>query len=503
VRRVLRDNATLWLNLGDNYASGKGTCHNPGGGEHSLGKTRKQAGAHPLDRGNVSQLREAGLKPLDSCLIPMRVALALQGFATVPLKTIADLQTALEQAADKGGMMEISVMLSIIRSQFQPWQTLLIDGLAQDGWIVRSPIIWEKPNPMPESQMGWRWEQHRITVKRARKMFGEKQEWAEMDEHDWVICPGCPKCIPNDGLVLRKGNWRPTNSYEYIFQLQKGKCAYTDGEPVREALAPATVNRARFPFYPDNPKSEQFREENKGLVGRDAQTFNQEVYAKIAKGEKTGRNLRDVWRFPTKSYSGAHFAVFPEELPRRCILASTSEYGECPKCGMPWTRVVERPDPPERKPSATAYDKDTSSAGRLATYRQGMRYKSKYESQRLNAEGRSLTQSTERERSREEAKALYPDDPEAQQAHIHAVHEHGATRPATTLGWRPSCKCNAGDPIPQVVLDPFMGSGTTAVAALKLGRHFIGIDLNPEYCEMARKRIAAVVAAEPLFGGEQ
>jgi len=43
-----------------------------------------------------------------------------------------------------------------------------------------------------------------------------------------------------------------------------------------------------------------------------------------------------------------------------------------------------------------------------------------------------------------------------------------------------------------VILDPFMGSGTSAVAAKRAGRHFIGIELSPEYCEIARKRVAAV-----------
>jgi len=46
------------------------------------------------------------------------------------------------------------------------------------------------------------------------------------------------------------------------------------------------------------------------------------------------------------------------------------------------------------------------------------------------------------------------------------------------------------------VLDPFMGSGTTGVACKLLGRDFIGIDISPDYCEIARKRIAE---AEPLF----
>jgi len=40
-----------------------------------------------------------------------------------------------------------------------------------------------------------------------------------------------------------------------------------------------------------------------------------------------------------------------------------------------------------------------------------------------------------------------------------------------------------------IVLDPFAGSGTTCLVAKKLGRHYIGIDLNPEYCKMARKRL--------------
>lgn len=44
----------------------------------------------------------------------------------------------------------------------------------------------------------------------------------------------------------------------------------------------------------------------------------------------------------------------------------------------------------------------------------------------------------------------------------------------------------------EVILDPFMGSGTTAIAALKQGRNFIGIDISPDYCEMARRRIATL-----------
>lgn len=44
----------------------------------------------------------------------------------------------------------------------------------------------------------------------------------------------------------------------------------------------------------------------------------------------------------------------------------------------------------------------------------------------------------------------------------------------------------------KVIIDPFMGSGTTAVACRKLGRHYIGFEINPEYCEIAKKRLAEV-----------
>lgn len=55
-----------------------------------------------------------------------------------------------------------------------------------------------------------------------------------------------------------------------------------------------------------------------------------------------------------------------------------------------------------------------------------------------------------------------------------------------------------------VVLDPFMGSGSTAVACKKLGRHYIGYDINAEYCEDARQRVSEMPnAALHLFEGKQ
>jgi len=192
IRRVLRKDGVVFWNIGDSYASGKGSCFNPGGGTSSLGKVRKEAGAHPLNRGNISELHASGLKPKNLCLIPFRVALAAQS----------------------------------------------------DGWWVRSVIIWHKPNPMPESVNGWRWEKHRVKVgNKGRGKERWRQETGQQDHNkdgslkqdaEWVDCQGCEKCLPNDGYVLLKGSWRPTNSYEHILMLTKSANYYCDADAGRE-----------------------------------------------------------------------------------------------------------------------------------------------------------------------------------------------------------------------------------------------------------------------------
>ena len=148
------------------------------------------------------------------------------------------------------------------------------------------------------------------------------------------------------------------------------------------------------------------------------------------------RNLRSVWSIPPKPYKGAHFATFPPKLIEPCVLAGTSARGVCPACGAPWTRVVSRKRVPTR-PGA-----DTKVTGVAMT--DGNR------------------------------------DP---QRHVTAVE---------TTGWQPGCECDAGPPVPAVVLDPFMGSGTVAEVAVRHGRKAIGCELNPDYLPLIEKRLAAV-----------
>ena len=146
---------------------------------------------------------------------------------------------------------------------------------------------------------------------------------------------------------------------------------------------------------------------------------------------------RDVWTVSTSSFKGAHFATFPPDLIRPCILAGTSEKGCCPTCGAPWLRQTKKVRVPTRPGlNNKAAGKTTLEAGKGDPLR-----------------------------------------------HITTVE---------TIGWNPGCKCPGNENVvPCTVLDPFSGAATTGLVAGQHGRNFIGIDINPGYNQIALDRLRA------------
>lgn len=148
-----------------------------------------------------------------------------------------------------------------------PWRLAL--ALRQDGWYLRSNIIWEKGNAMPES----------VTDRCSR-------------------------------------------SYEHVFQLSKSKRYYFDRAAIAEPVAPSTLVRMQS----GRGGSHKYAEH---VPGQTVQTINRPRKADSISEEElpTHRNKRDVWHINTGSYSGAHFAVFPVKLAETCILAGCPEGG--------------------------------------------------------------------------------------------------------------------------------------------------------------------------------
>ena len=227
---------------------------------------------------------------------------------------------------------------------------------------------------------------------------------------------------------------RPTNAWEPIFLLTKRPRYFYDAEAVRENHSPATLKRV------ENPKTSS-------PVGHTTPVDDVRWRVKERTLNAAGRNmwnywrdLDDAWLLSPEPFSDALFATFPTEIPRRAILAGTSAKGVCPQCGAPWMRVTRDSDGYAALPSARRNTKGYASRGLEA----GNRYGSE---------------------------------------------TPGVTRQTVTTGWQPSCRCNAGEPIPATVLDPFGGAGTTALAANRNGRHAILCELNPTYADMARRRL--------------
>ena len=336
LKRVLRADGTLWLNLGDSYATGGGRAFSPGGGEQ--GERYKAMGAQVPDNKNPqsgipiwqpNRMPLPGLKPKDLIGIPWRVAFALQA----------------------------------------------------DGWYLRSDIIWAKPNPMPES----------VTD-------------------------------------------RPTRSHEYVFLLSKSERYYYDSEAIRE---PNSSNEQLEHNLRYAKPYEAY--DSRGGPSGTGQPGNENNRGIHSRPGNIGRNRRSVWTVTTNPFPDAHFATFPPDLIKPCILAGTSSTGACGNCGAPYQRVVERSPVLHRPNSDSIRGNSPSARAALGQPQQG---------------SRSVATST--------------------------------------LGWQPTCQCKA-EIKPCVVLDPFAGSGTTGKVAIELGRKAILIEPKAEYIEMIKRRCQTTI----------
>ncbi len=161
------------------------------------------------------------------------------------------------------------------------------------------------------------------------------------------------------------------------------------------------------------------------------------------------RNRRSVWTIPTQVCSEAHFATYPEALVIPCVKAGCPAQC-CPVCGKGWERIVESKRVRTRPGlDSKSYDRTTG-----AVVDDGIEKPWRDRAEIGNRDpGRHVTVSE-------------------------------------TVGWRPTCKCGRTDSVPGVVFDPFTGSGTTCIAALQLGRRFVGTELNREYVRIAHRRIS-------------
>lgn len=234
VRRVLRDDGTCWVNMGDSYASDS-KWGGYTGGKHAKG---------------------------------------LHG------------ESGIGRAKTRSGLPDKNLM-------GMPWR--LAFALQDDGWYLRQDIIWNKKNPMPESVRD-----------------------------------------------------RCTKSHEYMFLLSKSRQYYFDQEAILEPCSPNTHARLAQDVQSQigseranggrktNGNMKAVARKSNGVGwghGTDAGERqrgrvkdNASMDSALAIMPAT-RNKRSVWDVPTHSFKGAHFATFPPDLIRPCILAGAPRGG--------------------------------------------------------------------------------------------------------------------------------------------------------------------------------
>jgi DNA modification methylase len=367
VRRVLRSDGTVWLNLGDSYAAGPTASL---GNSIGVGQASQEAS---LSR--PSKL-VAGLKPKDLVGIPWRVAFALQA----------------------------------------------------DGWVLRSEVIWSKPNPMPESVTDRPTKAHEqmFMFSKGKRIGPEPTKYDDIPEGEarWLAAlfdgEGSLVCrreadngdeygahaaqvsiggtsralierlaaVVGEGSVLeRTGTNAPMHYWQtsgkramgllrriYPFlvvkqrqarclialedrklvrgghkRLDRAEIEYRDriwravkelnhfGDPDLAGIPEPVFGRwTSQPYYYDADAVREAAGDERVSLGKrpisERQVFMQEagMHGKsdsLRDYSRTARNLRSVWTIATQPYPGAHFATFPQALVEPCIKAGSPEGG--------------------------------------------------------------------------------------------------------------------------------------------------------------------------------
>lgn len=445
--------------FGGDFEDGRTQSQNEGGSDNRAGRevcllrrddaTIPHVGSHQRGRRGASekggtlnnsdiQTGPAGGVPeeqVPNTLLQLQLRDRIMGFLSARQFTAAQIPSSVRACFKAAGGLKPKDLIMI------PARVAL--ALQDDGWWLRSDVIWHKPNPMPESTEDRPTSSHEHVFLLAKS--GSAKFWTHREragtrvqpapDYRWVHRETGEEIAVDPGDDKR---WRRVN-------LWRGSDYFFDAEAVREQgeSGPSDLRKMAEALPRIGGKHKTLDD---ALSKASAAT---NIGQKRSVGTPGTRNIRNVWTITTTPFPEAHFATFPPELAERCIKAGTSERGCCPSCAAPWVRIITKGEPDTEHQRACGAD---VSGG--------------YNGQSIKNHAAAGVQ-----------------DASAVKARILAgLRER-------SYAWQPSCSCDAGDPVPCTVLDPFAGAFTAPLVADRLQRHAIGIELNRAYCEMARRRI--------------
>ena len=292
LKRVLKPTGTFWLNYGDCYAT------SPNG--RSAAQTKALSNDDRTFRDKPFSTIQGTLKPKDLCMVPNRIAIALQ----------------------------------------------------DDGWFVRSEIIWAKPNPMPESIKDRPATSHEkiFLLTKAPRYFYDADSVRQGVSSN-TNARTSKKLAAEEANHRANGGSKTKGPMRAVVEKSSRKLVGEDNPFVgqkasREAALSLKVDKRNLRNYEPAPKV-------RGLDPRHQKTNS--AHTGIDNVERGSRNLRnwesepavdqpEVWKIATRPFSKAHFATFPPALAERCIQAGCPEGGLVLDCfgGAGTTGLVAR-----------------------------------------------------------------------------------------------------------------------------------------------------------------
>ena len=277
VKRVLKDDGTLWVNIGDSYAGGAGRW----------GGTDKLSDMQGGNKGSLTQIPVAKkwehptIKPKDLIGIPWMLAFALRA----------------------------------------------------DGWYLRQDIIWHKPNPMPESVEDRCTKSHEyiFLLSKSPKYYFDYEAIEEPANYDGktdTMLKGSNKYadgsyLPFDSPQSFASAGHERRKFKPATSIKFGGTKYGDSD---DTHFQTYSGNAWTPKYKSSAGyTDGFRTKNCQYDGQPANTMHIRREEGLQDELYAVRRKRDVWSINVASYKGAHFATFPESLVEPCILAGSKE----------------------------------------------------------------------------------------------------------------------------------------------------------------------------------
>lgn len=399
-----------------------------------------------------------------------------------------DGQIGLEETIDEyiQQLVTVGEELKRVLRRDRNWWLNLGDTFSGGGGVGGKPDDWDdmhNDDLYPENPVG-----RSTFLPRKNKGLIPHRVAIALQEAGWVVRGDCVWAKPNP--MPHPVEDRLHEHKEFVFHLTPDPDYWFDLDSIREPHKQRSIERRGRPdFNTSGTRADAYpTRENDEYIGTEPEDAL----------HPNGKNPGDIFEIAVKAFPEAHFAVYPPELCERPIKGTCPPL-VCAECGTPYCHDIESipawerdPESVEREQLKKALERFEAS-GLEEKHLFAVRSKGFSDAAAGKMQSGAGRNTDEVERLAAEAKDV-----------LGGYFREFTVSARRDEGWSKACDCETDETESGIVLDPFAGAGTTCLVAKRLGRRFIGIDLNPDYVAMGQERVGVTVTQpDRLLGDEE